>query len=204
MIPQLETKQLRTFFITIIGGILLYRIYLLWFTTFLLLPHLFIIALWIIFLLVVFVNFKYDRVEYEKQKTKFSFLSSIVGSLICLTGIIIHLHMFLLFNSPNLIEAKYHDGDLTGITYSFKTNGVVILEIGTGFGSDYKYGEYTIEDSLIEVKIDGEFTSDKLKIAKDKLIFEPHNSKEVMANQITTKGRGIKRNVQLKITEDNR
>ena len=55
-----------------------------------------------------------------------------------------------------------------------------------------------------EVKIDGEFTSDKLKIAKDKLIFEPHNSKEVMANQITTKGRGIKRNVQLKITEDNR
>lgn len=202
MIPQLETKQLKSFFILIIGGILIKSLYNLWYSTFIF-QNIFISFLWVIFLFLFLFNFFSDKREFKKLKTKSSYLSSYFGVSLFIISIFIHFSIIFTFNSENLIRAHY-SGDYNGVTYYFKSNGTLIIENGGGLGSDYKYGKYTITDSVITVKINGEFTSDELIIIENEIKFKKHNRKEDLANQLTTKGNGVNREIELKIIEDNR
>lgn len=149
-----------------------------------------------------------DRDLYLLTKKKMSYFPTILGAVILL---IIGAYLYYqnsITNAKTSIAAFY-DGGFNGFSIDLKENGTYIMANGSGLGSFYFYGTYTIKDSIITLdksNIDGVIKSNKLGIKKYApfSLINQDEQKYGYITELDEEGNEAKTYFKFRIVEDNR
>lgn len=145
-----------------------------------------------------------DLKVYKTNRKSFLLLPLISSLLFILTISYLDYEIKRSFNKPTLIKAFY-DGDFNGTGIDFKTDGTFIFD-NTAIGcSDYIYGEYSIDDSIINLStnnLDNVVRTSYLKIKP--LNSSSNNTSSYFIYQIEKGGEILKKRIKFRVVEDNR
>lgn len=159
--------------------------------------------LFIFFLLVLmWINIK-DRKEYQKTKSKFSFIPTVLGFIVILTMVTTDYILKSRDSSPVLIQAG-NDGGYNAAWFDFREDGTYKFANSGGIGASYFRGKYILKDSIIildKSNIDNVVQTKSLVLRK---VVNQDSTTKFLLYQINDKYEIVDKEFAFTVHEDNR